>query len=114
MERGEQFEEPSLLRAWGAELCLTIFSPPQVKSPLSIRMWAATLRYAVVVGDLAVLRAPVSFTAELVLGCSPDGTSRVEVMCELSTKFQRLEELCSWVEGPGARIFSMLHGLPPG
>jgi hypothetical protein len=38
MERREQFEELSLLWAWGTELCLTIIRPSQMKSPLSVRM----------------------------------------------------------------------------
>jgi hypothetical protein len=35
-------------------------------------------------------------------------------MNELATKFWRLEELCSWLEGPGARICSLFLGPPPG
>jgi hypothetical protein len=39
--------------------------------------------------------AAVSSTTELVLGRSPGETSQVEVMNELTRKFQKLEELCS-------------------
>jgi hypothetical protein len=35
-------------------------------------------------------------------------------MNELTTKFRRLEDLCSWLEGPGARIYSLLLELPLG
>jgi hypothetical protein len=75
-----------------------------------MRMWAATLHHAWVVGELTALRAAVSSTAELVLEPSPDETSQVEVMNELTTKFWRLNELCSWLEGPGVRICSLLLG----
>jgi hypothetical protein len=54
MEHREQFEQFSLLRAWGAELGLTIIEPSLVRNPLSVRMWAGTLCHAM-----------------LVLGCSP-------------------------------------------
>jgi hypothetical protein len=47
-----------------------------------------------VAGDLAVLRAVVSSTAEWVLGCSTGETSRKKVMSELAGQFKRLEELC--------------------
>jgi hypothetical protein len=55
----------------------------------------------------------VSSAVELVLGCSPGEASRVEVMNELTTKFQKLKELCSWPEGPSMRICSLLLGPPP-
>jgi hypothetical protein len=87
MERREQFEELSLLWAWGAKLCLTIIRPSQVKSPLFVRMRAAALCHTGVVGELTALRAAGFSTAELVLGCLPDETSQVEVMNELTTKF---------------------------
>jgi hypothetical protein len=50
---------------------------------------------------------------ELVLGQLPNESSRVEVMNELVAKFQRQEELCSWLEGPGMRICDLLLGPPP-
>jgi hypothetical protein len=34
-------------------------------------------------------------------------------MNELTAKFQKLEELCSWPEGPGSQICSLLLGPPP-
>jgi hypothetical protein len=49
-----------------------------VRSHLSARMLAE---------ELAALRAAVSSTAELVLGCSHGETSRVEIMNELTAKF---------------------------
>jgi hypothetical protein len=47
---------------------------------------------------------------ESVLGHSPRETFRMEVMGELVTEFQRLEELCSWLEWPGMRICDLLLG----
>jgi hypothetical protein len=112
-EHREQFREISFLWAWGAELCLTIVSLSTVKSPLMARMRVTTLHRARVVEELTVIRATVSSAVELVLGCSPGEASRVEVMNELTTKFQKLKELCSWPEGPGMRICSLLLGPPP-
>jgi hypothetical protein len=89
MECREQFEELSLLRAWGAELCLTIIGPSQVRSPLSTRMQVAIPHHAVVVGELAALRAAMSSSTEVVLGRLRYLTSRVEVMNKLTTKFWR-------------------------
>jgi hypothetical protein len=34
-------------------------------------------------------------------------------MNELVAKFWRLEELCSWLEGPSTRIYDLLLGPPP-
>jgi hypothetical protein len=76
-------------------------------------MWVAALCHTKMVEELAVLWAAVSSTAELVLGCSPNETSLVEVMNELVAKFQRWEELCSRFEGPGTSICDLLLGLPP-
>jgi hypothetical protein len=95
MERLEQFEELSLLQAWGAKLCLTIIGPSQVKSTLPTRMWATTLHHAMVIRELAVRQAVVTSAMERVLRRSPDETSRVDVMNELTAKIQKLEELCS-------------------
>jgi hypothetical protein len=86
-ERREQFEELSVLRSWGVELCLSIIGPSQVMSPLHARMWDTALHHAGVVGELTVLRAAVSSAVELVLGGSPSGNSQVEVMNELTAKF---------------------------
>jgi hypothetical protein len=77
-------------------------------------MSAAALRHVGVVGELTVLWVAVSSAVELMLGSSLDETSHVEVMNELATKFWRLEELCSRLEGPGVRIYSTLLGPPPG
>jgi hypothetical protein len=73
-------------------------------------MRAAALHHTKMVGELATLRAVVSSVVELVLGHSPDEAFRVEVMGELVAKFWRLEELCSWLERPGARICDLLLG----
>jgi hypothetical protein len=70
-EHREQFREISFLRAWGAELCLTIVGLSAVKSPLMAWMRVTALHRARVVEELTVLRAAVSSATELVLGCSP-------------------------------------------
>jgi hypothetical protein len=114
MERQEQFEELYLPRAWGTELCLTIIGLTQVKSPMSVRMRVTALHLIGEVGGVTMLQAVVSSAAELVLGRSPDKTSRVEVMNELTANFRRLEELCSRLEGSGVRICDLLLGRPPG
>jgi hypothetical protein len=87
IEHREQFEELSLLWHGGIELCLSILGLLQVMSPLPTRMRAAALHHAGVVGQLTALRGAVSSTMELVLGRSPGGTSRVEVMNELTAMF---------------------------
>jgi hypothetical protein len=79
-----------------------------------VKMRAATLHHAGVVGELTALLAAVSFATELVLGCSPRETSQVEGMNVLITKLQGLEELCSQLEGPCVRICSLLLRPPPG
>jgi hypothetical protein len=73
------------------ELCLIIIGPSQVGSPLSMRMQAAALRHARVVGELAALWVAVSSVAKLVIGRSPGETS-VECMNKLTAKFWRLKE----------------------
>jgi hypothetical protein len=113
MEHQEQFEELSLLWAWGAELCLAIVGPSQVRSNLTARMWAAALHHTEMAGELTMLRTVVSSAVELVLGRSPNETSQVEVTNELVAKFQRQEELCSQLQGPGVRIYDLLLGLTP-
>jgi hypothetical protein len=40
-----------------------------------MKMWAASLHHAGVVGELTMLRAVVSSVAELMFGRSPDETS---------------------------------------
>jgi hypothetical protein len=78
-----------------------------------VRLWDAALHHTRMFGELAALQVAVSSIVELVLRCSPNETSRVEVMNELVAKFQRWEELCSRLDGPGARICDMLLGPPP-
>jgi hypothetical protein len=55
MECQEQFEEHSLLRAWGVELCLAIVGPSQVRSHLSARMQVTAICQTEMVGELATL-----------------------------------------------------------
>jgi hypothetical protein len=113
IERQEHFEELSLLRAWGAELCLDIVGPSHVRNHLAARMRAANLQHTEMIGELIVLEAVVSSTTGLVLGRPPNETSRVKVTNELVVKFRRWEELCSWLKGPGMRIYDLLLGPPP-
>jgi hypothetical protein len=49
-----------------------------------------------------------------VLGHSRGETSRVEVVKQLVAKFQRMEELCLRLEGPGMWICALLNGPPAG
>jgi hypothetical protein len=60
MERREQFEELSLLRAWGAELCLAIVGLSQVRSHLLARMQAAALHHTELACELAAFWTIVS------------------------------------------------------
>jgi hypothetical protein len=48
----------------------------------------------------------------LVLGCSPNETSWVEVTNEPVPKFWRREELRSWLKGSGTSTCDLLLGLP--
>jgi hypothetical protein len=111
-EHREQFEELSLLQARGSEMCLAIVGPPRVRNHLSVGMRAAAFHHTKRVGELAAPLAAVSSVAGSMLGCSPTETSRVEVMDELVAEFWRLEELCSWLEGPSVRICDPLLGPP--
>jgi hypothetical protein len=52
-----------------------------------VRMRAAALNRAEVVRELTALRSTVSSVVELVLGLSPNETSRVEFMNELTAIF---------------------------
>jgi hypothetical protein len=112
MEHQVQFEEFFLLRTWGAKLCLAIVGLSWVRSHLLVGMWAAALRHAEMVGELTALQLVVSSVVEEVLGRLPNETFRVEVMDELVAKFQRQEELCLRLVGPGARICDLLLRLP--
>jgi hypothetical protein len=64
--------------------------------------------------ELAALRASVSTTVELVPGRSPNNTFHVEVVRELVTEFQKMEDRRSWLERPTTVICDLLLGLPPG
>jgi hypothetical protein len=55
----------------------------------------------------------VSSTVGRVLGRSTGDTSRMKVMNKLASQFQRLEEMCSQLEGLGARICDQLLGWSP-
>jgi hypothetical protein len=68
MEHREQFEEISLLQAWGSELFLTIVGPPRERNLLSTGMRETALHHTKMDGGLAVLQAMVSSAVESVLG----------------------------------------------
>jgi hypothetical protein len=54
----------------------------------------------------------VTSTVELVLGHTPNETFWVKIVDELVSQFWKLEELCSRLEWPGAKIYDLLLGLP--
>jgi hypothetical protein len=111
-EHQEQFEELTLLQAWGSKLCLAIVCPPRMRNHLSEGMHIAALRHTKMVRELTVLRAAVSSAVEITLGCSPNQTFRVEVVGELVAKFWKLEERHSRLEKPSTRICNLLL-VPP-
>jgi hypothetical protein len=101
----KQFEELSLLRAQGSKLCHAIVGLPRVRNHLLEGMRATADRHTEMVGEIAALWAVVSSTTGFL-----DETFRVEVMDKLVAKFWRLEELCSRLERPSARIYDLLLG----
>jgi hypothetical protein len=52
----------------------------------------AALRHTEMAGELAELQVVVSSTVDSVLGCSPNDPFLMEVVDELVTEFQKLEE----------------------
>jgi hypothetical protein len=95
-------------------LCPTIVGPPRVRNHLSEGMQAAVVHHTEMAGELATLQVIVSSIVESELGRSPDENFWVEVVGELVAKFLRLEELCSWLEWPGVRIWDLVLGPPFG
>jgi hypothetical protein len=79
---------------------------------LSEMMRISTLHHTEMAGDLATLRVAVYPTVESALRRWPAETFWVEVAGELVAEFQRLEEWCSRLEQPGARIYDLLLGPP--
>jgi hypothetical protein len=55
-------------------------------------MRLATLHHTEMAGELAALQVAASFAAESVLGHLPSDTFRVDVLGELATEFQKMEE----------------------
>jgi hypothetical protein len=80
---------------------------------LSEGMRLVALRHTEMVGELAAVRAAVSSTTESVLGHSPNDTFHMEVVGELVAEFEKLEERCSRLERPTARICDLLLGHHP-
>jgi hypothetical protein len=77
-------------------------------------MWLAALHHTEMAGELAALQVAASFAAESVLGHLPSDTFRVDVLGELATEFQKMEEWWSRLEQPAMRIYDLLLGTPPG
>jgi hypothetical protein len=75
-------------------------------------MRAAAIRHIAMVGELATLQVAVTSAVELVLGRTPNETFRLEIVDELVAQFWKLEELCSRLERPGAKIYDLLLRLP--
>jgi hypothetical protein len=94
-------------------LCLAIVGPSWMRNHLLEMMWAAAIHHIEMAGELAALQTAVTSVMELMLGCSPDETFQVEITDELVTQFRKLEELCSWLEWPGAKICELLLRPPP-
>jgi hypothetical protein len=68
-------------------------------------MRLAALYHTEMAGELAALRAVVSSTVELMLGRSPGDTFHVEVMGELATEFQKMEDQRLPPGRPTARVY---------
>jgi hypothetical protein len=77
-------------------------------------MRLAALHHTEITRELSAFRGAVSSAVELVLGRSPDGTSRVEVVGELVAKFQMVEDWHSQLDWPTVRICDLLLVPPPG
>jgi hypothetical protein len=86
-EHREQFEELTLLQTRGSELCHAIIGPPRARHHLSEGMRLAAIHHTKMAKELAVLRAAMSSTAELVLGRSCSDTFSVEVVGEQAIEF---------------------------
>jgi hypothetical protein len=76
-------------------------------------MRLATLHHTKMVRELTAFRAAVSSTTESVLGCSPSDTSCTKEVGELAAEFQKVEDRCSRLERPAARICNLLLGPLP-
>jgi hypothetical protein len=65
-------------------------------------------------GEAIVFQVVLSCATESVLVRSPSDTSRVEVVGELATEFEKVEDWRSWLEWPAARIYDLLLRPPLG
>jgi hypothetical protein len=110
------FLRTSLLQSIWLGTCLRIIrgTHPFVdpRHHLSDGMRLAALHHTEMAREIAILRATVSSTVESVLGCSPSDTFHVEVVGELATEFQKMEDRCSRLEQPAVRIYDLLLGPP--
>jgi hypothetical protein len=71
-------------------------------------MRATTIHHIETAEELAVHQVAVTSAIELVLGHLLDKTFYVEITDELVAQFWKLEELCSRLEQPSARIYDLL------
>jgi hypothetical protein len=88
----EQFEELTLRQTRGSELCHAIIVPPWARHHLTKGMLLAALHHTEMVGVLAALQVAVSTAAESVLGHLASDTFHVEVVSELATELQKMED----------------------
>jgi hypothetical protein len=65
-------------------------------------------------GEAIVFQVVLSCATESVLVRSPSDTSRVEVVGELATEFEKVEDWHSWLEWPATRICDLLLRPPLG
>jgi hypothetical protein len=73
-------------------------------------MRLAALSHTEMAGELAMLQTAMSSAVESRLGRSPSNTFHVEVMHELATEFQKMEDRRSWLERPTVTICVLLLG----
>jgi hypothetical protein len=71
-------------------------------------MRLAALHHTDMAGELTAFQAMVSSAVESVLGRSPSDTSRAEVVGKLATEIQKVEDRCSRLDWPSARICDLL------
>jgi hypothetical protein len=82
------------MQTQGCELCHAIDGPPQSRHHLSEEMWLVALCHTEVARELTAFWVAMSSVMESVLGRWPGDTSRMEVVGDLVTQFQKVEDWC--------------------
>jgi hypothetical protein len=77
-------------------------------------MWIAALHHTEMAREFSALQAIVSSSTEFALGCSPNEAFMVEVVDELTAKFQKPEEWQSRLQRLGTQVCYLILGLPSG